>query len=393
MRGISVFDNKPEISAEEVRDGLETCTRQIIHILPEFKDTFPKAASESLFYEKAPSNGDWTTGFWTGEVWLAYEFSGEECLKEAALLQCDSFYNRITTKYNINSHDMGFLYSPSCVAAYKLTGSETAKEAALMAADNLITMFREKGQFIQSINNPANCQEYRMIVDTLLNLPILYWASEMTGDEKYKNIAIAHFKTTNRFAIRENGSSIQATRFDRETGEHVCNYTRQGYSDASTWSRGQAWVVYGPALSYKYTGLELCKEVFEKTTKYFLENLPDDLIAYFDLDIIEGDEWPRDSSASAIAACGMLEMAKYLETDEAEYYVSCAKKIIKSLYDNYMVRDFSMSNGLLLYGTYCCKTDYNLMTRDLGKDECTSFGDYFFMEALMRLYKDWEMYW
>ena len=97
MRGISVFDNKPEISAEEVRDGLETCTRQIIHILPEFKDTFPKAASESLFYEKAPSNGDWTTGFWTGEVWLAYEFSGEECLKEAALLQCDSFYNRIFT--------------------------------------------------------------------------------------------------------------------------------------------------------------------------------------------------------------------------------------------------------------------------------------------------------
>lgn len=386
------YDHIPPITKEEVCDGLKTCANQILKVLSDFTDKFQGSNSENLWYQPV-ENRSWTTGFWTGEIWLAYEFTGEESLKEAALIQCDSFYERITKGISIASHDMGFLYSLSCVAAYKLTGSEKAKEAALMAADNLTTMFREKGNFIQSINQPDNKLEYRMIVDTLLNLPILYWASEVTGDAKYRDIAVTHFRTTQEILLREDGSVSQAARFDNETGAHLLNYTRQGYSDTSAWSRGQAWAVYGPAISYKYTGLQECKDMYAKTAPYFMEHLPEDMVAYFDLCFTEGEEWPRDSSAAAIAACGMLEMAKYLETDEAEYYVNCAKKIMKSLYDNYMVRDYSMSNGLLLHGTYCCKTDFNAMRTDLGKDECTSFGDYFFMEALMRLHKDWEMYW
>ncbi|MBR4061222.1 MAG: glycoside hydrolase family 88 protein [Lachnospiraceae bacterium] len=386
------FEHMSLITKEEVRDGLQNCTNQIIKILPEFTDKFQGSNSENLWYQPV-ENRSWTTGFWTGEIWLAYEFTKDERLKEAALVQCDSFYERITKGISIASHDMGFLYSLSCVAAYKLTGNEKAKEAALLAADNLITMFREKGNFIQSINQPDNKPEYRMIVDTLLNLPILYWASEVTGDVKYRDIAVTHFRTTVDVLLREDGSVSQAARFDNETGEHLLNYTRQGYSDDSAWSRGQAWAVYGPAISYKYTGLQECKDMYAKTAPYFMEHLPEDMVAYFDLCFTEGDKWPRDSSAAAIAACGMLEMAKYLETEEAEFYASCAKKIMKSLYDNYMVRDFSKSNGLLLHGTYCCQTDFNAMIRDLGKDECTSFGDYFFMEALMRLHKDWEMYW
>ena len=386
------YNHMPLITKEEIRDGLEICANQIIKVLPEFTDKFQGSNSENLWYQPV-ENKSWTTGFWTGEIWLAYEFTGDERLKEAALIQCDSFYERITKGISIASHDMGFLYSLSCVAAYKLTGNEKAKEAALMAADNLTTMFREKGNFIQSINQPDNKLEYRMIVDTLLNLPILYWASEVTGDAKYRDIAVTHFRTTEEILLREDGSVSQAARFDNETGEHLLNYTRQGYSDTSAWSRGQAWAVYGPAISYKYTGLQECKDMYAKTAPYFMEHLPEDMVAYFDLCFTEGDEWPRDSSAAAIAACGMLEMAKYLEDEEAEYYVSSAKKIMKSLYDNYMVRDNSKSNGLLLHGTYCCKTDFNAMRTDLGKDECTSFGDYFFMEALLRLHKDWEMYW
>lgn len=386
------YKNMPLITREEVRDGIEICANQILKVLLEFTDKFQSSNSENLWYQPV-ENRSWTTGFWTGEIWLAYEFTGDERLKEAALIQCDSFYERITKGISIASHDMGFLYSLSCVAAYKLTGNEKAKEAALMAADNLTTMFREKGKFIQSINQPDNKLEYRMIVDTLLNLPILYWASEVTGDAKYRDIAVTHFRTTQAILMREDGSVSQAARFDNETGAHLLNYTRQGYSDTTAWSRGQAWAVYGPAISYKYTGLQECKDMYAKTAPYFMEQLPEDMVAYFDLCFTEGDEWPRDSSAAAIAVCGMLEMAKYLEAEEAEYYVNCAKKIMKSLYDNYMVRDYSKSNGLLLHGTYCCKTDFNAMTKDLGRDECTSFGDYFFMEALTRLYKDWEMYW
>lgn len=386
------YGNMLKITREEIINGLNICTRHIVDVLPEFTVKFQSSASENLFY-KPIDNRDWTTGFWTGEILLAYEYSGEECLKNAAMIQCDSFYERITKKIAVGSHDMGFLYTPSCVAAYKLTKNEKAKEAALMAAENLISMFREKGSFIQSINDPTNKREYRMIVDTLLNLPLLYWASEITGEDKYQNVAMKHFGTSLRYLIREDGSSAQASRFDNETGEHLHNYTRQGYSDDSTWSRGQAWAIYGPALTYKYTGLTECIEMFRKTTHYFLEHLPEDMVPYFDMIFTEGDQWPRDSSAAAIAVCGMLEMAKYLEQDEAEYYIDQAKKIMKSLYDKYMVKNTEISNGILLHGTYCCKTPYNTMSGDHGRDECCSFGDYFYMEALTRLYKDWQVYW
>lgn len=386
------YENMPLITEEEVREGLRNCADQILKVLPEYTDQFQSSNSEHLFYHPI-ANRSWTNGFWTGEIWLAYEFTGKECLKEAALIQCDSFYERITKKIDIASHDMGFLYSLSCVAAYKLTGSEKAKEAALLAADNLITMFREKGNFIQSVNQPENKAEYRMIIDTLLNLPLLYWVSEVTGNGNYRDLALRHFRTTADVLVRADGSVSQAARFDNETGKHLCNYTRQGYCDSSAWSRGQAWAVYGPAIAYRYTGRKECKDMFLKTASYFTEHLPEDMVAYFDLCFTEGDQWPRDSSAAAIAACGMLEMAKYLESGQAQYYRNFARKIMKSLYDHYMVRDFSQSNGLLLRGTYCCKTDYNTMKTDLGREECTSFGDYFFLEALTRLQKDWEMYW
>lgn len=147
------YQSITEITTDEVADGLEICTGQISHILPDFTDKFQSASSKNLFYRQM-DNEDWTNGFWTGEIWLAYEFCNDEILKKAALIQCDSFYKRISEKIYTASHDMGFLYSLSCVAAYKLTGSEKAKEAALMAAENLTTMFREKGQFIQSINQP-----------------------------------------------------------------------------------------------------------------------------------------------------------------------------------------------------------------------------------------------
>lgn len=386
------YENMPQITMDEVKNGLEICTEHILRILPEFTDKFQAAASENLFYKQC-ENIDWTNGFWTGEIWLAYEYSKDERLKEAALLQCKSFYERIAKKIAVSNHDMGFLYSLSCVAAYKLTGDEIAKKAALMAADNLLGMFRAKGNFIQSYDDPENKEEYRVIVDALLNIPLLYWASEITGEDKYKAAAIKHFHTTDKYLMREDGSTAQAALFDNQTGEFLYNFTRQGYSNDSAWSRGQAWAIYGPAISYKYTGMEACKVMFARAATYFMEHLPEDMVAYFDLIITEGDEWPRDSSAAAIAVCGMLEMAKYLEEEKDGYYVSCAKKIMKSLFDNYMVKNHDISNGLLQHSTYCCQTPYNVMDMNAGKDECCLFGDYFYLEALTRLYQDWKMYW
>ena len=148
---------------------------------------------------------------------------------------------------------MGFLYSPSCVAGYKLIGSEKGKEAAIKAAEQLITRFHPVGEFIQAwgaMNEPDN---YRLIIDCLLNLPLLYWASEETGDTKYKEIAEKHIHTAIANVIREDFSTWHTFFFDMQTGRPLRGATCQGYRDGSAWARGQAWGVYGSALAYKYT--------------------------------------------------------------------------------------------------------------------------------------------
>ena len=139
----------------------------------EFTEKFPPSASVNHFYQPG-SNYEWTPGFWTGEVWLAYEKTGDEALKKTAEIEVQDFYRRIKEKDGVNHHDMGFLYCPSCVAAYKLTGNETGKEAAIMAADNLMTRFHEKGQFFQAWGTLGDENNYRLIIDCLLNMPLLF---------------------------------------------------------------------------------------------------------------------------------------------------------------------------------------------------------------------------
>lgn len=379
------------ISQEEIQNALDTACGLLRNNLTDFTHKFQSPCSVNGFYPPS-KNVDWTTGFCTGEYWLAYEHTNDEAFKEAALVQTESFLQRILDKVNVDHHDMGFLYTPSCVAAYKLTGSETGKKAALLAADQLMTRFQEKGQFIQAWGELGAKDNYRLIIDCLLNLPLLYWATEVTGDQKYRNAALAHTKTSIATLMRPDHSTYHTFFFDPETGAPVRGSTQQGYRDGSAWARGQAWGVYGMALSYRYTRDPKCIDLFRDVTEYFLAHLPEDLVPYWDLEFTSGDE-PRDSSAAAIAACGMLEMSKYLPKDEAEYYTSQAKKISASLWENYAVKDSKVSNGLLLHGVYAKNSPYNPIPQDNGVDECNTWGDYFYMELLTRLSTDWKLYW
>ncbi len=386
-----MFEGMPVIGAGEVEEGLRFASEQVIRNLPEFTEKFQDCASVDNFYRPI-ENVDWTNGFWTGEIWLAYEYCRDERLKEAAFVQVDSFYDRILNKISVDHHDMGFLYSPSCVAAYKLTGNEKAKKAAIMAADQLITRYHPVGEFIQAwgpMNAPEN---YRLIIDCLLNLPLLYWASEETGDSKYRDIAEKHIHTAMRTVIREDYSTWHTFFFNMETGEPDHGATCQGYRDGSAWARGQAWGIYGCALAYKYTGRKEYIETFKRVADYFLKHLPEDMIPYWDLEFTTGNEEPRDSSSASIAACGMLEMAKYMDEEDAAVYRKLAGQFMKSLYDSYAVKDPAVSNGLVLHSTYSKKSPYNTCN-PYGVDECNSWGDYFYMEALTRLQRDWKLYW
>lgn len=386
------LEEKPEITTEEVMEGLSTASKQILGVLPEFTDCFQKAYSEDGFYQ-ATENRDWTTGFWTGEIWLAYEFTKDERLKAAGDIQMKDFLNRIDNRIDVETHDLGFLYSPSCVAGYKLTGSPVGKEAALKAADELITRFHKKGEFIQAWGPLGAPDNYRLIIDCLLNLPLLYWATDETGDEKYREIAEKHIHTALANVIREDFSTWHTFFFNMETGEPDHGATCQGYRDGSAWARGQAWGIYGTAIGYKYTKRREYIDIFKGVTDYYLRHLPEDLVPFWDLEFGDGDDdQPRDSSSASIAACGMLEMAKYMEPEDAAYYTGIAKKFMKSVKDHYAVTDFETSNGLVLHSTYSNHSPYNTCNH-YGVDECNIWGDYFYMEALTRLHKDWCVYW
>ncbi|MDL2229252.1 glycoside hydrolase family 88 protein [Treponema sp. OttesenSCG-928-L16] len=384
------FSHIEEVSDEEAAAALDRCASQVLLNLPDFTYKFQGPASKDNFYVPM-DNTEWTTGFWTGEMWLSWEHTGNDIFKYAALIQTEDFHTRIVREINVDHHDMGFLYSPSCVAAYRLTGNVRAREAALMAADKLISRFHEKGQFIQAWGPLGAKDNYRLIIDCLLNLPLLHWANEESGNKRYRDIALRHAETCLSVILRPDNSAYHTYFFDPETGKPSHGATCQGYRDDSPWARGQAWGVYGSALSYRYTQTAEYLEAFRKILDFYLSRLPEDLIPYWDLSFTSGDE-PRDSSSAAITACGLLEMAAHVDPEEAAVYRSYARKMIRSLIENYAVRSGDQSNGLLLHGTYSKKSPYNTCTA-AGVDECVSWGDYFFMEALTRLTKDWKSYW
>ena len=376
---------------------LQRATARAVSVLREnlgnFTYKFPGSNSEHMFYP-ATENTEWTTGFCTGTYWLAYELSGEEIFRTSAEVQVESFYNRIKQKTDVDHHDMGFLYTPSCVAAYQLTGNQQAKEAAILAADQLISRFQEKGEFLQAWGVLGAEDNYRLIIDCLLNLPLLYWASLVTGDEKYRDIAIRHTRTSIRNLVREDNSTYHTYFFNPRTGEPLRGVTTQGYRDDSAWARGQAWGIYGTALAWRYTKNEVSRKLFRKVTDFYLRHLPEDMVPYWDLQFSEGSSEPRDSSAAAAAVCGILEMCSNggLEKEEQSFYRNEVQRMLESLIDKYAVTSSQEANGLLRHGVYAKSSPYNSVS-DRGVDECNLWGDYFYLEALTRNMKEWKTYW
>lgn len=379
------------ISREQAEEALKLAVSLVEGNVDAFTDCFPDSNSQNNFYPKS-ENVEWTTGFWTGEIWLAYEETGSEKLKHAAEVHVESFLDRIVRRIDVDHHDMGFLYSPSCVAAWLLTGNETAKKAALLAADNLMSRFCEKGQFFQAWGQLGAPDNYRLIIDCLLNMPLLFWASEVTGDTKYADHAKAHIKTAMQYIVRPDYSTYHTYFFNPETGEPVKGVTHQGHRHGSAWTRGQAWGIYGSAMAYRYIKDKAYQEIFEKVTEYFLLHLPSDLIPYWDFDFDDGSTEPRDSSSAAIAACGMLEMARHMTGEKAQYYEEMAKRLLLALRKNCAVTSKEQSNGLLLHGTYARKSDENPCV-NRGVDECNTWGDYYYLEGLVRIHRDWKSYW
>lgn len=376
-----------------VEKALEECYTIIKRNIPKYAsgDVYPIHYKDGK-YDVCPNGSPsyWMESFWTGMLWLCYEMTKDEVYRELADKNVLDFYRRVDLNHQLDwHHDIGFLYTLSCVNAYKLTGNELAKEASLMAAYSLARRFRFRGGFIQSMGSDGDHerQNYRFIVDTMMNLPLLFWATEETGNGTYKDKAVRHLNTTLKHIVREDGSTYHHFLMDYETGGPIRGLTLQGAHDESFWSRGQAWMIYGLAIAYDYTGDESLLSEFVRVTDFFIDHLPADCVPYWDMIYNDGDDEPRDSSAGAIAACGIMEMARLIphDTYKMEKYLDYAKKIIVSLIKNYSATSDMDEEALLLHVT---------SSKPHGSpDTSRTYADYFYMEMLVRAVKDWERYW
>ncbi|MGL4654799.1 MAG: glycoside hydrolase family 88 protein [Sarcina sp.] len=375
-----------ELEEKEIDEAIRFVISKIDENLETYTKKFPSACTTNNRY-RIKDNDDWTNGFWTGMLWLAYEYTGDEKYLEVCKIHKESFKKRYEENFVLDHHDLGFLYSLSAVAGYKVTEDEESKELGILAAEKLKSRYHEKGEFIQAWGALGDEKEYRLIIDCLLNLPLLYWASEVTGDESFKQVADAHFNTAIKNIIREDSSTYHTYYFDKETGEPKEGVTHQGFSDESCWARGQAWAVLGMPINYKYNKNEASKEIYEATLNYYLNRLPEDFIPYWDLIFTEKDGEPRDSSSAPIVACGIMEMEKYFEGENKEIYSKAMHKMMRSLIKSYTSKDVKDSNGVLIEGVYAYHNNK-------GINECNLWGDYFYLEALMRLKnKDLKIYW
>ncbi len=383
------MDNRTNIvELDWLVSEIDFIEKQVRENQKKFKFLVPTAASNNHVYE-AEENTDWTASFWLGILFLTKELSNSKDFDRTIESQLASFKERLEKDIALDTHDIGFLYQLSAVADYRLNKNESSKQIAIQAADRLMERYSPKSQIIQAwgdLDDPK--QRGRMIIDCLMNLPLLYFATEATGDESYKTAAYNHAKQTQKYIVRDNATTYHTYYFDDVTGVPKYGRTQQGYSDESCWARGQAWGIYGFTLSYLYTGDGSFLETATQLADYFLQELPEDLICYWDLIFKEGSQEEKDSSAAAIAACGLLELSKQLPVSDHRHfdYEEMAVKILGELQKNYTTKQVDGSNGLLLHAVY----DKNSLK---GVDECVIWGDYFYVEGITRLAKKWYCYW
>jgi unsaturated chondroitin disaccharide hydrolase len=358
-------------------DALTQAFDTIRRTIPRMGTSAPCIGNEDLTYERC-ARDFWVEGFWSGQLWLAFDETQDAVFKEAASAQYPYFFARLD-RPETHDHDMGFLYSLSLVAGYELTGDEDTRRGALRAAESLAGRYNPNGRFIRAWNDwgDGTSNRGRIIIDCMENLGLLFWAAEQTGESRYKEIAIAHAHTASDHIVRADGSSYHTFQFDPDTGEPLRGETMQGYTDESCWSRGQSWGIHGFALAHRYTGEARFHDTATKLADYALAHLPDDHVPYWDYQLPD-DEIPyRDTSAGAIMAAGLFLLADQLADEtQASRYRDAARAILDGLIAGYTTFDHPGAEGLLTQGASHVKSGY--------ANNMLPYGDYFFVEALLR---------
>jgi unsaturated chondroitin disaccharide hydrolase len=337
----------------------------------------------------------WTSGFYPGSMLYLYEYTKDKALLQEANERLKQLEKIKTVTAN---HDLGFMMYCSYGNAYRLFNHDFDKEVLIQSAKSLASRFYPKVGCIKSWNQVKSLDGKRtltfpVIIDNMMNLELLFFASKVTGNPYYKNIAITHSETTLKNHFRSDYSSYHVVDYDAETGAIKSKETHQGFSDNSTWSRGQAWAIYGYTMVYRETGDQKYLKAVQKMADFYLNhpNLPTDKIPYWDFNVNQpgfSPTWqydpnkypivPRDASAAAIVSSALIELAGYVDQKSGQKYIRAAEKMLKSLSSpKYTAAEKTNGGFILMHASGGVPVNAEV-------DVPLSYADYYYIEALMR---------
>ena len=362
-----------------IKKQLDYCAEQASKTLAVIPNdgTSPRSIPTESKEWKFVDYKDWTSGFWPGELWYLYEATGDKKWQKEA----DKFsqFLKPLSVSKANDHDLGFQIFNSFGNGYRLTKNPEYKDIILKTADTLATLFNPKAGTIQSW--PHNKYGgHNTIIDNMMNIELLFWASKKVGSKKLYDIAVKHAETTRNNHFRPDYSSYHVLIYDYETGKKIKGRTAQGYSDDSMWARGQAWAIYGFTLTYRETKDSTFLDFAHKIARVYLDRLTtEDLIPYWDFNAPDIPNEPRDASAAAIVSSALIELSSFTKDKKLKNeYLDKAKKMIVSLSNNYQSHD--VNSAFLLHSTG---------HKPAGSEiDCSiNYADYYYLEALLRLQK------
>ncbi|MEV6166985.1 glycoside hydrolase family 88 protein [Streptomyces sp. NPDC051954] len=320
-------------------------------------------------------NGDWVGGFWPGALWMAWLHSKDEAFRTWALASAQKLAPR---QYDTGTHDLGFLFYPSWVTAWRLTGDDKWRTGAVRAADSLIQRYNPRGRFIRAwgaLTDQNNAG--RVIIDTMMNLDLLAFASRQTGDAKYLNIAVEHAKTAQRVFLRPDGSTPHVYDFDPASGAPIGPNTVQGYSPTSCWSRGQAWGLYGFTTMYRRTGNPEFLATARRLADFAVRSLSPDDVPVWDYRAPQQPYDIKDASAGAIMACGLLDLATATGSDA---YRAVALRLLTALSETCLTKNSARAEAVV------ARCTRNRPAED-GIEISLPYADYYLLEGILRVLK------
>lgn len=358
------------------RQALEFAEQQVARLIERSPDFFPIYTAGGRWRHEGELWTDWTGGFLAGMMWQFHRRTGSPRWQQRA-----EHYSRLLEprQFDRKVHDLGFIFLNTYLPWYEQTEQPRLVDVLVQAGRTLALRFQEKGDYLCSFVAPES-----LFIDIMMNVPLIAYAAERSGDDHLREIAISHSRTTARYLVRADGSTAHEGVFDGTSGEFLHEDTHQGLRPQSAWARGLAWSLYGFGTMYRLTGLDEFLDIAERNAEYWLANLPADRVPYWDFDADLGAPLPlgpqKDSSAGAIAAGGLLQLAWLTKSAAlAGAYRSEALAMLDALVEpGYLALDTPGWEGILKHGVYHTR-------KNLGVDESVMWGEFFFVEALTRV--------